>query len=54
MHVTWNVSNNILKYIMGEKDTPGICRDREEAKKFPHLWLKYDEEVGDYVMLKAP
>ena len=54
MHVERNVSSNILKHIMGEKDTPAGRRDMEEAGVFPHLWLQREGDVGDYIMPRAP
>ena len=54
MHVERNVSNNILKHIMGEKDSVAGRRDMEEAGRFEQLWLQRDGEAGDYVMPAAP
>ena len=39
MHVERNVSNNILKHIMDEKNIPAGRRDMDESGIFPHLWL---------------
>ena len=54
MHVERNVSSNVLKHVMGEKDTVAGRRDMEEAGKFQNLWLQRHGDAGDYLMPAAP
>lgn len=54
MHVERNASSNVLKHVMGEKDTVAGRRDMEEAGKFQNLWLQRDGNACDYIMPAAP
>ena len=54
MHVERNVSNNILKHVMEEKDSPAERHDMEEAGLFPRLSLQREGETRDYIMPHAP
>jgi hypothetical protein len=40
MHVEQNISNNMPKYLFGEKDTLGIKRDMEEVGMCSSLQLQ--------------
>ncbi len=37
MHVEWNICDNLLKYLFGEKDTLNVRKDMEEARVMPNL-----------------
>lgn len=54
MHVERNVSNNILRHVMGEKDSPAGRRDMEEAGVFPDLWLHREGPRRDRRLRHAP
>ena len=53
MHIERNISNNMLKHIFSEEDTPAIRRDMEAAGKFSHLHLKdvLTEEKVEFLVL---
>ena len=53
MHIERNISDNILKHLFGEKDTPSLRRDMEEAGRMPHLHLR-ETESGDFIKPRAP
>lgn len=54
MHVERNLSANLLKHLMGEKDTIGCRRDMEEARATPHLWLQQIPGSSNFLKPKAP
>jgi hypothetical protein len=39
MHVKKNVSENISKYLFGDKDTIEVHKDLQEVGVMQHLWL---------------
>jgi hypothetical protein len=49
MHIERNISNNIFKYIFGEKDTPAVRRDMEAVGKFLYLNLQQVPGSNDFV-----
>jgi hypothetical protein len=54
MHIERNISNNMLKHMFGEKDTPAVRRDMEAAGKFSHLHLKEVARTNDWLQPRAP
>jgi hypothetical protein len=40
MHVEWNIFDNLLKYLYGERDIVEVRKDMEEAGVQQHLWLR--------------
>lgn len=54
MHVERNLSANLLKHLMGEKDTVGCRRDMEEVGVSPHLWLQRIPGSSNFLKPKAP
>ena len=56
MHVEKNVSENILKTLLGEKDTVKVRKDMEEAGMRPHLWLhsRGQQDLSKLIKSHAP
>ncbi len=52
MHIERNVSESILKYLFGDKDTIEVCKDLEEARVMQHLWL-HQQGGGSYTKPQA-
>ncbi len=42
MHIEKNVCKNVIKFIIGVKDTFRVCRNMEVCGVQKHLWLKRD------------
>jgi hypothetical protein len=40
MHVEWNIFDNLLKYLYGERDIVEVQRDMEKVGVQQHLWLR--------------
>jgi hypothetical protein len=40
MHMEWNMFDNFLKYLSGERDIMEVRKDMEEASVQQHLWLQ--------------
>ena len=53
MHIERNVSDNIMKHIFGDKDTPATRRDMEQAGVMSDLHMERSHN-GNYVKPKAP
>jgi hypothetical protein len=53
MHVERNVSESILKYLFGDKDTIEVCKDLKEVVVMQHLWL-HQQGGGSYKKPQAP
>ena len=53
MHIERNVSDNIMRHLFGDKDTPATRRDMEQAGKMPHLHLVI-RQSGNVLKLRAP
>lgn len=53
MHIERNVSDNILKHLFGDKDTPATRRDMVQANKMHSLHLSQSRS-GNFVKPKAP
>ena len=53
MHIERNVSDNIMKHLFGDKDTPSTRRDMEQAAVMPELHLVRGRS-GNYMKPKAP
>jgi hypothetical protein len=54
MHVEWNVSDSILKYLSSERDTVEVHKDIEETHVKWYLWLHQDPRGENYVKPQAP
>jgi hypothetical protein len=54
MHIQRNISNNMLKHVFGEKDTPVVRRDMEAVGKFRHLHLQEIAGTNNFYQPKAP
>jgi hypothetical protein len=39
MHMQQNVSNNLLRYLTGEKGTMEVQKDMQDVGVHQHLWL---------------
>jgi hypothetical protein len=51
MHYEINLAVNIIKTILGEKDTKKVCRDLQAPGLRESLWLKpHPSRSGDIVM----
>ena len=53
MHIERNVSDNIVKHLFGEKDTPSTRIDMAEAGRMRNLHLRLGAS-GTYIKPKAP
>ena len=53
MHIERNVSDNIMKHIFGDKDTPATRRDMEQAGDMPDLHMERSHN-GNYIKPRAP
>lgn len=51
MHIEKNISDSLLKFLSGDKDTPAVRRDLERRGIRPDLWLKPHQSRPD-VLLK--
>ncbi len=54
MHVECNVSESVLKYLFGEKNTLEMRKDLKQAKLMQHLWLHQKDEGANYIKPLAP
>ena len=54
MHIERNISNNFLRHLFGEKDTPAVQRDMEAIGKVEHLHLQQQAGSVNFVQPRAP
>jgi hypothetical protein len=54
MNVEWNVSDNLLKYFIKEKDTMDVWKNMQEVGVQQHLWLQSRHVSSNYFKLAAP
>ena len=52
MHVERNVINNVLKTILGDKDTAAVREDMRELRVRPWLWLQNKGDLPNGSMFK--
>jgi hypothetical protein len=48
MHVEQNVLDNLLRYLIGEKDTLEVQKDMQKALVHQHLWLQSRPKSSNY------
>jgi hypothetical protein len=54
MHIERNISANVLKHLIGEKDTLEIQRDMEDVGASLHLWLHRILGSPNFIKPKVP
>lgn len=55
MHIEKNVTESLLKFISGEKDTGSVRLDLQEKGIRPHLWLKpHSNKANAFMKYQAP
>jgi hypothetical protein len=55
MHHEKNLAVNVMKTILGEKDTKKVCPDLETLGVRSTLWMKpHPTQEGETIMLHAP
>jgi hypothetical protein len=50
----WNMSNNLLKYLYGERDTMEVQKDMEKVGVQQHLWLRRRPRATNFFKPTTP